>query len=325
MRSTKLARFASSFRRRPLRHQTATLGLAALLLLAAGPPASGQISFNFKIGGKGKTSRTAEVSKALAQEVAAVRQRFDQGRQALPVVTSPGGAPAHPRQAVVELIDVTERDLDRSIERVQEPELAGLRAWASAGIQSVREQLQTAPGARAVASSAGPQVVAVVASLGAYPLPAAAPAKNEPREQDTVAAERARQLLDQVGQAIGRLLFLAENDDLEVKLWVGTTPAQRARFRFWPQASVKGFPSTPAEIRTNGKLDHVMRGLYFFSVSNSIAATGGTVVESFQGGSGKNRDEALDLVNGSSFFCCRFENKVCHHVDSDKDCRPGRR
>ena len=31
--------------------------------------------------------------------------------------------------------------------------------------------------------------------------------------------------------------------------------------------------------------------------------------------------ERLDLVNGSRFFCCQFNESYCHHVDDEKDCR----
>ena len=32
--------------------------------------------------------------------------------------------------------------------------------------------------------------------------------------------------------------------------------------------------------------------------------------------------ERLDLVNGSSFFCCRFDQQYCQHVASKKECHP---
>jgi len=308
---------------RSLRRRAALLGLAGLLLLAAHPAAARKFGVGIGPGGIvvqfGKHgSKTAKVAAALAQEVAAVQQRFDQGRQALPTVQGKDGAPAHPRQSVVDLIDSTARDLDQSIERIQEPDLAALSTWAAEEIRRVRGQFEPAPTARAAASSLGPQAVAVVASLGAYPVPASAPPKSAPAKPATISTERAGQLLDQVGEVIGRLFFLAKNDDLEVKLWVGNTSRQSATFSFWPRAVVKGFPATPTTFEIAGKRDHVMRGLYNYKVSSRVAAVGGSVVESFQ-------DAGMDLVNGSSFLCCRFETKSCSHVDSENECRASRR
>lgn len=323
MRSMKPDRFVSL---RSIRRRSVVLGLSGLLLLvAAGPAASRSIGFGLgrmgigvKLGGRG--SKTAKVAAALAQEMAAVEQRFDQGRRALPVVKGKDGASAHPRQAVEDLIDLTENDLAESIERVQEPALVGLHDWAAEEIHRIRGELEPAPAARAAAWS-GPRAVAVVASLGAYPLPEIALAKSSPPKPAppaTVAAERTGQILDQVGAVIGHLLFLAKNDDLEVKLWVGSTARRSATFSFWPRAVVKGFKATPTSFEIAGKRDHVMRGRYQYKVSSRVQAVGGSVVESFE-------DAGMDLVNGSRFLCCSFEDKACSHVDSEKDCRASRR
>lgn len=345
--------------RRP-RRRAATVLLAGLLL-AASAPAWGQLGFRIQFGGRRpQETKASVVAVALAKAVQQVQQRFDQGRRALPVQTGPGGEQAYPREKVMELVDVTEKDLDQAIERVGEPGLAALRYWAAEELRRVRSELEISPGARIAAASRGPQAVAVVASLGSYalpasdspcpcaangsaagahskelagakvslyPLPGVVQAKTEARQQDTIGAERSNQVLEHVGQMIGRLFFLAANDDLEVDLWVGSTPKQPAAFRFWSQGFGKGSPPAPTIIRTNDKRKRVLRGLYSYRASFGD----GPVVEylsrdaSGPAHAGLGDDsERLDLVNGTSFFCCRFDDKYCHHVDSAKDCRPGR-
>jgi hypothetical protein len=294
------------------RSRAAAAGLAALLL-ASGPGASG-ITIQFKFGNGGGPSR---LSRHLAQEIGQVEGRFGQNRAALPTVTGPGGVPAYRRQAVLDLIDATGKDLDQAILRVQEPKLAGLEAWAAEGFRHIRSGLEAPGGARTAAVFSGHAGFAFVSNPG-------------PGAPDTVDTARSGQLLDQVEKVIGRLFFLADKDDLEVKLWVGSTPAERATFRFWAQASVRGStggPASPAIIRTDGRRDHVLRGLY----SYSVALGSGPVTELLAsdqpggaggvGGPGSQASEKLDLVNGSSFFCCRFEEKYCHHVDNENDCQ----
>ena len=119
---------------------------------------------------------------------------------------------------------------------------------------------------------------------------------------------------------VGRIFFLADHDDLEVKLWVGST-VPHATFSFWPQGRIKGSPPSPTIIRTDGKHDHVVRGLYVYRA----AWTKGAVTELIEypkpAGTSVAMSERLDLVNGSGFFCCRFNEQYCHGVANEKECR----
>jgi hypothetical protein len=71
--------------------------------------------------------------------------------------------------------------------------------------------------------------VAVIASLHGLLMSGLASMGTSAPRQDTVPAGTADGLLDEVGALIERIFFLASHDDLEVKLWVGSTPAAHAR------------------------------------------------------------------------------------------------
>ena len=109
-----------------------------------------------------------------------------------------------------------------------------------------------------------------------------------------------------------------------MKLWVGSTPAPKATFRFWPQGKIKGSAPAPTIIQTNGKRDHVLRGLYAYEAAWAKGAVTELVEYPSPAGASAAElaSERLDLVNGSSFFCCRFNEQYCHHVDDEKECRP---
>ncbi len=292
--------------------------LLAGLLLAAGFPASGQIVIRFG-GGKGASKDASKgMAGALAQQVAAVRNRFNEKRRALPTVQGPGGGPAYARQEVAGLIDLTGKDLAQAIEKVGEPGLDALRAWADEELRRVQEELAAAGQTASSAGFSAPRAVAtaaVTASLRRRPLPGFARASSAPR-QETIAVDTSRRLLDQVSEVVGRIFVLAAKDDLEVKLWVGSTPAPQATFRFWSQGKVGGVEPTPVIVRTNGKRDHVLRGLYSYRASLTRGQETELVQYTTPG------SERLDLVNESSFFCCRFSELYCHHVANEKECRP---
>ncbi len=251
----------------------------------------------------------------------------------------PDGKPAYLRQEVAGLIARTGEDLDQAIEKVQPSDLEPLRAWSVDELGRIQEELAMAPGQRTAVLPSGlftPRAVAVVASLGGFPLLAlakpkaikpkaakpktAAPPQAAPPPQDTVTAGKTDSLLDQVGQVVGRIFFLADHKDLEVKLWVGST-APHATFSFWPQGRIKGSTAAPTIIRTDGKHDHVVRGLYVYRA----AWTKGAVTELIEypkpAGTSVAMSERLDLVNGSGFFCCRFNEQYCHGVANEKECR----
>jgi len=191
--------------------------------------------------------------------------------------------------------------------------------------------------------------VAVVASLGRFPLPTLAsvaagapkrtpakpktshkaappaapkPAPPPPPPPVTVPAATADRLLDQIGEVVGKLFFLASHDDLEVNVWFGSTPETKVAFSFWPAAPGQAPPSRMT-VRTNGRRDHVLRGEYSYEAAWIKKAVTQKLVYVDPGGAASvsSPGEELDLVDGSSFFCCRFKEGYCHHVESEQECR----
>lgn len=291
----------------------AAAALLAGLLVAAGLPAAGA-PFTLRLGRATFTLESASTrrAKALAQQVTEVQQRFGANRRALRSVKGPGGAPAYPRQEVTGLIARTGEDLDQAIEQIGESDLDALRAWSAEEIRRIQQEAEAVPGQTAAWSSGDftPRAVARVAILGAASLP----------REETIATKTSDRLLDQVGEVVSRIFFLADRDDLEVELWVGSTPAPKVTFSFWSQGKVRGAAPEPSIVRTNGKRGHVVRGLY----SYKAAWTKGAVTElvAYPDPAAPLASERLDLVKGSSFFCCRFNEQYCHHVASEKECRP---
>jgi hypothetical protein len=310
-----------------LRAFTALL-LAGLMLLSGGFPVAGRELRvrSLKISWE---SRSKELSAALAAQMGEVQQRFGVNRKALRTVAVPKAAPAYARQEVAALIAGTGQDLDQAILKIGEPDLDALRAWSAEEIRNLQEQLAALPVRNASLST--PRAVAVVASLGerlplllaaARPPAKAAPKPTAPKEQ-TVPADATDRLLDQVGAVVGRLFLLAKTNDLEVKLWVGSTPAPKATFRFWPKGSVKGSDPKVAIVQTAGKRDHVLRGLYSYRASWGRGAV--TQLIEYPNPAGSSvagmASEQLDLVKGTRFFCCKFNQSYCGHVDDEKECR----
>lgn len=299
--------------------------LLACLLLAAVLPAAGK-KLTIGIGGARATFETssAQLAAAVAQQVGAVQGRFGANRATLKAVKDSKGKAAFAQEDVAGLIVRTREDLDQALEKAQPGKTEPLRAWAAEELGGIQREL-TATANRAAFS---PPAVAVVASLGAPPRPKPAPPKAAspkpvPPQPPTVPADVANGLLDQVAAAVNRIFVLASHEDLEVKLWVGSTPAPKATFRFWSKGSVKESPPAPTILQTAGKKDHVLRGLY------SYRATWGKgpvvqVIEypALAGSSAAGMSsERLDLVKNSRFFCCQFNESYCHHVDDEKDCR----
>ena len=286
--------------------------------LAAGLPAAGhtlrlgRATFSFE-------SSSKKLAAALAPKVEAVQMTFNASRRSLRPVQSWGSKPAYLRREVAGLIDTTEKNLDQAIEQIGEPGLDALRAWSREKLRRLQGELAAQPRQAATACPGCP--VAVVASLGTLPLASLAAAAPQ---QDAVAADAADRLLDQAGEVISRLLFLAAHDDLEVTLWVGSTPETRATFRFWPEGRIGGAAPAPAILKTNGSRKRVLRGLYDYSAAWAKGAV--TQVVDYPNPAGpaaaQLAGEQLDLVSDSSFFCCRFNEQYCHHVDAEPDCRP---
>lgn len=254
-----------------------------------------------------------------------MQERFRRSRRELRIVRGADGGRAYSRQEVARLMALTGKDLGLAIERVGEL-LEPLSAWSTAEVRRIEGELPAPPGSTA-ASSTGfstPRAVAVIASLGGSLLPGLASVFAAAPQQETISAERSDRLLDQIEAVIGRILFLAKRDDLEVELWVGSTPAPLATFRFWPQGQIRGSTLAPFIIRTASKRDHVLRGLYAYRAAWAKGPV--TEVVEYPNPAGASAagtaSERLDLVNGSRFFCCRFNEQYCHHVANENDCRP---
>ena len=212
------------------RFSSASLRAAAVLLigllLADGFPAAGRTIHLGRVKVKFSVeSPSKQLAQALALQVGEVQKSFETNRRSLRTVPGADGKPAYLRQEVAGLIVRTREDLDQAIEKVQPSALEPLRAWSTDELGRIQEELPAAPGQRTAVLPAGlftPRAVAVVASLGGFPLlaiakksktaakpKAAAPPQAAPPPQDTVTAEKTDSLLDQVGQVVGRIFFLA--------------------------------------------------------------------------------------------------------------------
>ncbi|MFL6233035.1 MAG: hypothetical protein ACJ76N_07870 [Thermoanaerobaculia bacterium] len=301
--------------------------LLAGLLLATGHAATGG---PFRIGlGRVKItyeSRTKQLAQALTLEVKGVQTRFDDNRRALRALKGSDGKPAYLRKDVADLIDHTGKDLDTAIVKVQPSDLQPLRDWVADELGRIQGELPPAP---KNASLFAPQPVAVIASLGSPPKKKKTPASPKPAPPaipaapppDTVPTEKTAGLLDEVGKVVSRIFTLASTDNLTMKLWVGST-VPHATFSFWPQGKLKGStPAPPNIIRTDGKKGDVLRGLYVYKATYSKGPVTEFIEYPPPASAQVTPSERLDLVNGTGFFCCRFDEHYCHAVATEKECR----
>jgi hypothetical protein len=320
------------------RFSTASIRKAGVLLialfLASGLSAAGG---KLQIGRLtiGFDSPSKKLAEALAPQVQVVQTRFDENRRALRTVQGSDGKPAFLRKDVASLITQTGGDLDTAIEKVQPSDLAPLRAWSDDAVAHIQTELGALPGPKTAVFSSDPftpRGFAVFASLSSPPKHAkpkhASPKPVAPKAvaptPDSVPTDKSNSLLDEVGEVVSRIFVLASNDDLEVKLWVGSTPATKATFSFQSQGKIQG--STPASsiVQTNGKKDHVVRGLYAYKAVWGLGAVAQTIPypTPVDAPAGQIPSERLDLVKGTSFFCCQFKEGYCRHVANEKECRP---
>lgn len=302
--------------------RAAAVVLVGLLFAAGHPASSGGIRLGrLKVSVE---SPSKPLAQAMALQVGVVQQRYGENRRALRTVKGADGKPACLQQEVVGLITRTGEDLDQAIEKVQPSGTEPLRAWAAYELGRIQGKIVPPPGPTAsLPGLSAPRAIAVFASLRRPGLPLFASAKPVPPKPATIPAETSNRLLDEVAEVVNRILVLADHDDLEVKLWVGSTPAQKATFRFWPQGNVKGSTPAPTILQTEGKKDHVLRGLYSYRATWGKGAV--TQLIEYPNPAGPSEagmaSERLDLVKGSRFFCCQFNESYCHHVDDEKDCR----
>jgi len=278
--------------------------------------------WKFKIGWDSSTTKLAE---ALTPQIEEVQKGFEKGRGELKPVRVAGGKSAFRTDDLIDLVGRTRESLGKAIALVEPSKLAPLQAWQDEKLSGIESELR-ASSVRAAVPFPGfstPRAVAVVASLEWLPLPRFASTKAVAPKQETVAIDKSSQLLDRVGKVVSQIFFLASNDKLEVNLWVGST-APHTAFSFWSQGEWKGSKLAPLTIRTDGTRNHVICGLYSYHAAWSKGGVTHVIEYPNPAGAPAARipSERLDLVNGSRFFCCRFGESYCHHVDNENDCRP---
>ncbi|HEY0781832.1 MAG TPA: hypothetical protein VGE98_05195 [Thermoanaerobaculia bacterium] len=311
-------------------YKAAAVLLAALLVLAAGCTVSaGPITFRFdKPASHTASARDIakqKTAKAVAAEMQVALATFRSDRLALHLVQRGGSPPAYRRADVILLIDRARQDLPRTIKSTWPGEMEALADWVSGQIHGIQGALDATPGTARVAwhGDSTPRVVAAVASLGARSRPSLAAAKPTP-QAETVPVETSNRLLDRVEGVITRIFTLATHRDLWVRVWVGSSPPQ-SMFSFWPfgQMLGQGQAAKPHIIKTDGD-EEVLRGLWQYKATTTKGAIT-EVIECKNPAStsqAQNTSEPLDLVNGTSFFCCRFEDHYCQHVADEKACPP---
>jgi hypothetical protein len=307
--------------------------LTAGLLLVTGYSAdAGKVVI--KLPGVTATLETSstKLAHAVAQQVQRVQERLATNRLALRTTPGPGGTPAYLPREVTGLIVHTREDLDQALQQIGEPRLAALSAWSDEEFRRIQTELPPPGPTASLSGPSAPRAFAVFASSRGFglpvfaknklapkkPKPPAAPKAPEPPKPQTIPASTTDRLLDEVAQVIDQIFVLAKNDKLEVDLWVGSTPAEKAKFSFWPQGNFKGSTPAPLIIDTDGRRKHIVRGLYYYS-----AAWGkGAVIQhiKYPDPDATLASERLDLVKGSRFFCCQFDKTYCHHVDDEKNC-----
>jgi hypothetical protein len=299
--------------------------LIGLLLVAGAAPAGVSVHVGPVTFGINVDSHSKKLAAALTPRVKEVQKRFEESRRALRTVQGPDG-PAYLRKDVVELTARTGEDLNKTIENVG-PDLRPLKDWSVDELARIQAEIGTPAAPKTAAFSCGsstPCAVAVVASLSSpakHASPKAVAPKPVAPPPDSVPAEKSNSILDEVEEVVSQIFTLASTDDLEVKLWVGST-APHTAFSFWSQGQITKDGPAPHTVRTDGKLDHVIRGLYLYRAAWAKGAVTQVIEYPNPAGTQVIGGERLDLVKGSSFFCCRFNEQYCHHVNNEKDCRP---
>lgn len=328
--------------------------LLAGLLLASGLSTAGvKVGYKFGKDHQVKLDKGVEIgaaavlAKALAKQVQQVHDRFTTNRKALRTLSGPGNAPGYLANEVTGLVAGTRQDLDQAIQNVKPSGSEPLRAWVNDQFQQIQGKIPPPGPTASLPGPSAPRAGAALASLRRGGLPVAAkpkpkkPAPPKPKpappkaapppKPPTIPTATADRLLDQVEEVVSRIFTLADHNDLEVDLWVGSTPARKAKlklwpvshgtFSFWPEGKIKGSTPAPAIIQMDGKKDHVLRGLYSYQADLGLEK--GAVIQTikYPSSAAPLASERLDLVKGSRFFCCQFNEAYCHHVDSEKDCR----
>jgi hypothetical protein len=326
------------------------IGLLTSDLSAAGRTPSKKFKYRIgknhqvvKVEDKKEKTASGMLAQAIAKQVKQVDETFAKNRSTLRIVHGLGNASGYLPNEVTGLISDTHKDLDQAIQSVQPSGSEPLLAWVDDQFQQIQEKIPPPGPTASLPGSSAPRGVAMFASLRGFGLPMLAVAKPpkrapakpkpippkpkpappkapQPPKPQTIPVATADRLLDQVAEVVRQIFVLADHDDLEVSLWVGSTPAQKAKFIFWSQGNFKGATPAPRIIKTDGQQDHVLRGLYFYEADLGIVK--GAVTQKIKyDPTAPLATERLDLVKGSRFFCCQFKEAYCHHVENEKDCR----
>jgi hypothetical protein len=325
--------------------------LAGLILLMTGLSTAGE-EYKYDFGQDHKVKKikvengaAGVLAQALAKETEQVQEKFAASRKALQILHEPGEAPAYLSNDVTKLVVDTRKDLDNAIQKVQPSGSDPLVAWVDDQFQQIQRKMPTPPvPIVSLPDPSAPRGGAVFASLRGFGLPMLAVAKPpkrapakpkpappkpkpappkapQPPKPQTIPVATADRLLDQVKEVVSQIFVLAASDKLEVELWVGST-SPHAAFSFWSQGQLKESTLAPVTIRTDGKRN-LMVGLYSYHAAWSKGGVTRVIEYPTPAGApvAQIPSERLDLVKGSRFFCCRFDENYCHHVNNEKECR----
>jgi len=328
--------------------------LAVGFLLGADLPAGGGVKLQYQFGQDHKVKLTEGVktgtvellAKALATKVQQVHERLATKRKALRILSGPGNAQGFLANDVTGLIAGTHQDLNQAIQSVKPSGTEPLNAWVDDQFQQIQGKIPPPGSTASLPSPSAPHTGVALASLRRGVLPVAAkpkpkkPAPPKPKppqaapppKPQTIPTSTADQLLDQVEKVVSQIFTLADHNDLEVNLWVGSTQERKSKlifwqeshatFSFWPRGKIKDSLPAHTIIRLAGKKEHVLRGLYSYEADLGLEKGAVTQTIKYPDPAASVQSERLDLVNGTGFFCCRFKEGYCHAVADEKDCRP---
>lgn len=285
------------------------VALAGLVLLgmalAAPVPGSAQIP-------RGKTVvRASMVARLLAREIQKVQTRFEKNREALEDSEGPAGAPAYERSDVRELVQLTEVDLLRAIDRVKEPlkepGLVAMQDWVKEEFRRLREGLDAEVEPVLAATQRPPRAVAVVASLGPVVV-----------EEDGGSASRVSKALDAVGSLLENLFVLSRDEELQIQVGAQSLPQPGVLLLIYPPSR----PSHKERAVTDGPVEApVWRGLYLYEVKKRNRLLFGCTKESM----GNDWFEcSLDLLRHSGPIQCHLgtnSEAPCEVRSEGQQCR----
>ena len=256
------------------------------------------------------------VAKALAEEVGKVQQVFDESRRTLRTVPGPDG----------------ERGLrPRGRGRPDRPDRQGPRPGHRAGREAgagrparlVGQGAPAPPGelARPGPTAASPRPLHPGASLVAAS--AGSSRSRAPRRRRRFPPRTADGLLDQVGAGGRPDLHPRRPATISGRTLGGQQPAKNTRFSFWSQGKIKGAaPATHHRQDQRQAEARPARSLFLPRQPDKAERSPNGRVPNPAGAPRRSPSERLDLVNGNRLLLLPFDEKSCHHVDDEQECRP---